>query len=469
MPLLSSRQQARLTAVFADETHLAIVVTWSIYQRIIAAYAHPDRNRGKAMLAKIIDSLRRGVPAGLDELAQLGRTLWRRRGDVLPTSTTTAPTAPPKPSTDAWKHYAATPSDSATSPTTESDHFSTATSRPTVLKWRGRYEQSGVDGLDDDPRPGRAAVIDEIAVLAETLADKGKPPAHLGVTHWSTRLMANRLGISFASVARIWRKWGIQPHRVETFKFSTDPQLEAKLRDVVGLYLDPLPARWWSASMRKARSRRWIGPSRFCRCAKAFPSSRPTTTSATAPPACSPRWRSPPARSPPTPATRVTPTSSSWPSSSWSPRPIPACGCASSAITTPPTNTPGSQPGWTPTTPPLPTPSGAGLIVGSSSTSTTPTLSSSAPRNRRDAARQHLERRRQAAGPHHRSQSRRRHRAVRCRAHPGVTLVSPQIGCEPQMPHVPVRSLLTAVRHALSRSPRLKISYDYRVPRTSLR
>ena len=115
----------------------------------------------------------------------------------------------------------------------------TGTSRLTVLEWRGRYEQSGVDGLDDDPRPGRAAVIDEIVVLAETLADKGKPPAHLGVTHWSTRLMAERLGISFASVARIWRKWGIQPHRVETFKFSTDPQLEAKLRDVVGLYLDP--------------------------------------------------------------------------------------------------------------------------------------------------------------------------------------------------------------------------------------
>ena len=115
----------------------------------------------------------------------------------------------------------------------------TGTSRPTVLKWRGRYGESGVDGLDDDPRPGRAVVIDEVAVLAETLADKGKPPRHLGVTHWSTRLMADRLGISFASVARIWRKWGIQPHRIETFKFSTDPQLETKLRDVVGLYLDP--------------------------------------------------------------------------------------------------------------------------------------------------------------------------------------------------------------------------------------
>src|SRR4029079_15569542 len=58
-------------------------------------------------------------------------------------------------------------------------------------------------------------------------------------THWSARLMAARLGISFASVARIWRKWDIQAHRVETFKFSTDPELEPKLRDVVGLYLDP--------------------------------------------------------------------------------------------------------------------------------------------------------------------------------------------------------------------------------------
>jgi transposase len=83
LPLLSTRQQARLTAVFADDNHLAVLVTWSIYQRIIAAYAHPDRRRGKAMLARIIDSLRARVPAGLEELAQLGHTLWRRRGDVL--------------------------------------------------------------------------------------------------------------------------------------------------------------------------------------------------------------------------------------------------------------------------------------------------------------------------------------------------------------------------------------------------
>jgi transposase len=71
------------------------------------------------------------------------------------------------------------------------------------------------------------------------LINDGRPPQRLGITHWSARFLAAELGISFASVARIWRKWGIQPHRIETFKFSTDPELEPKIRDVVGLYLDP--------------------------------------------------------------------------------------------------------------------------------------------------------------------------------------------------------------------------------------
>ena len=59
------------------------------------------------------------------------------------------------------------------------------------------------------------------------------------MTHWSSRLLAGELGVGFATVARIWRDWNLQPWRVETFKFSTDPELEAKVRDVVGLYLDP--------------------------------------------------------------------------------------------------------------------------------------------------------------------------------------------------------------------------------------
>jgi hypothetical protein len=70
-------------------------------------------------------------------------------------------------------------------------------------------------------------------------ADEGRPPVRLGITRWSARFLAAELGISFASVARIWRKWRIQPHRLETFKFSTDPELEPKIRDVIGLYLAP--------------------------------------------------------------------------------------------------------------------------------------------------------------------------------------------------------------------------------------
>ena len=109
-------------------------------------------------------------------------------------------------------------------------------SRPTVVGWRQRYTEAGIDGLVDLDRPGRPTLIDEAEVVVATLT---KPPESLGVTHWSARLLAAQRGVSFASVARIWRKWDLQPWRVETFKFSTDPELDAKVRDVVGLYLAP--------------------------------------------------------------------------------------------------------------------------------------------------------------------------------------------------------------------------------------
>jgi transposase len=112
-------------------------------------------------------------------------------------------------------------------------------SRPTVIGWRDRYRQGGIKGLEDEPRSGRPPQISEADVVVATLANDGRPPERLGITHWSARFLAAELGISFASVARVWRKWKIQPHRIETFKFSTDPELEAKIRDVVGLYLDP--------------------------------------------------------------------------------------------------------------------------------------------------------------------------------------------------------------------------------------
>jgi transposase len=83
LPLLSTRQKVRLETVFADEAHIAVEICWGFYQRMIAAYAHPDRRRGKTMMTAIINTLRRGVPDALEELAQLGHTLWRRRADVL--------------------------------------------------------------------------------------------------------------------------------------------------------------------------------------------------------------------------------------------------------------------------------------------------------------------------------------------------------------------------------------------------
>src|SRR6476620_2652471 len=118
----------------------------------------------------------------------------------------------------------------------------TGTSRPTVVDWRARYDAGGVTALHDQPRSGRPPEIDAIDVVVATLADEGRPPARLGITHWSARLWGAELGISFASVARIWRKWKLQPWRTETLKFSTDPELDAKISDVAGLSVNP-PAK----------------------------------------------------------------------------------------------------------------------------------------------------------------------------------------------------------------------------------
>jgi transposase len=109
-------------------------------------------------------------------------------------------------------------------------------SRPTVIGWRARYQAKGIDGLADEDRSGRPRQIDRPAVLAVTLTP---PPKKYGITHWSSRLLARHLKISDHAVATIWREYGIQPWRSESFRFSTDPQLEAKVVDVVGLYLDP--------------------------------------------------------------------------------------------------------------------------------------------------------------------------------------------------------------------------------------
>ncbi|MGH3773919.1 MAG: helix-turn-helix domain-containing protein [Pseudonocardiaceae bacterium] len=112
----------------------------------------------------------------------------------------------------------------------------TGSARPTVISWRNRYAAGGINALGDLPRPGRPAVVDELEVVATTLADGGRPPAHLEVSHWSSRLLSQQLGISFTTVARIWRKWGIQPEHVGRFTFSTDLERQAQAHDLSGLY-----------------------------------------------------------------------------------------------------------------------------------------------------------------------------------------------------------------------------------------
>lgn len=166
-------------------------------------------------------------------------------------------------------------------------------SRPTVNLWRARYDAEGIAGVADEARPGRPRQVDRAAILAATLTP---PPPGLGVTHWSSRLLPPRLGVVHSTVAEVWKQYGIRPWKAETFRFSTDPELEAKVVDVVVLYVARLRTRSCCVWTRSARSRRWTGLRRPSRCSPGTPSNAPTTTSATAPQPCSPPWRSLPQR-----------------------------------------------------------------------------------------------------------------------------------------------------------------------------
>src|SRR5712671_6319516 len=106
----------------------------------------------------------------------------------------------------------------------------------TVAVWRRRYRSEGLSGLRTKARAGRPRRITPVKERAVISATLRKPKA---ATHWSARRLAKEVGLSAATVHRIWQKYGLQPHRVETFKFSTDPNFDTKLADVVGLYLHP--------------------------------------------------------------------------------------------------------------------------------------------------------------------------------------------------------------------------------------
>lgn len=109
--------------------------------------------------------------------------------------------------------------------------------RGTVGKWRRRFQSARLEGLLDEPRPGAPRTIGDALVeqvIAKTLHEKPR-----AATHWSSRAMAKSAGLSQSAVVRIWHAFGLQPHRAETFKLSTDPLFIEKVRDIVGLYLNP--------------------------------------------------------------------------------------------------------------------------------------------------------------------------------------------------------------------------------------
>ena len=108
---------------------------------------------------------------------------------------------------------------------------------PTVRKWRNRFIENRLDGLMDEPRPGAPRTITDAQVeevVTRTLETQPK-----NATHWSTRSMAEATGMSQTAIVRIWNAFGLQPHRTRTFKLSKDPQFIDKVRDIVGLYLNP--------------------------------------------------------------------------------------------------------------------------------------------------------------------------------------------------------------------------------------
>ena len=110
-------------------------------------------------------------------------------------------------------------------------------SRPTVTTWRARFAEQRLQGLADEPRPGRPRTVTDAAVEELIVTTLESAPAN--ATHWSTRSMAAHLGLSQSTVSRVWRAFGLKPHLQDSFKLSTDPAFVDKLHDVVGLYLNP--------------------------------------------------------------------------------------------------------------------------------------------------------------------------------------------------------------------------------------
>jgi hypothetical protein len=138
-----------------------------------------------------------------------------------------------------------------------------ACSEPTVGKRRRRFVERRLDGLVDEDRPGRLSPVglDQVEeVIVATLESKPR-----NATHWSQSSMAARSGLSRSTIGRIWKDFGLKPHRADTFKLSTDPIFVEKVVDVVGLYHHPPERAVVLCADKSPRFRRWTVPSRCCR------------------------------------------------------------------------------------------------------------------------------------------------------------------------------------------------------------
>jgi transposase len=130
-----------------------------------------------------------------------------------------------------------------------------------VTEWRARFVARHLEGLADEPRPGAARKITDEQVEAVIVKTPEEAPAN-GETHWSTRSMAKAAGLNQTAISRIWRAFDLKPRLVDTWNLSTDPQFIDKVRDIVGLYLDPPQGAMVLAVDEKSRAPRGADGSR---------------------------------------------------------------------------------------------------------------------------------------------------------------------------------------------------------------
>src|SRR5881409_441137 len=161
-----------------------------------------------------------------------------------------------------------------------------------VSRLRRHFAEYGVVGLHDRPRSGRPPTI-TARKRAQIIALTLRAPAP-GVTHWSTRDLARQAGVSHGTVHQIWRAHALKPHRVSTFKFTTDPEAEDKIYDVVGLYLNPPTSAVVLSLDEKTQIQALSRTQPCCPCGPGCRRARPTTIAGMASRACTRRWRSPP-------------------------------------------------------------------------------------------------------------------------------------------------------------------------------